>query len=162
MEDAFVPEALTSHPTWFRLTDQLAWYDRKSAWNQRWYKRTRLAQLFLSAAVPFFSLAGEGDLLSQVVPAVLGGSVAVLEGVQQLYQYGTRWFEYRATAESLTQEKFLFLAGSGPYRDLGREESLLLLAERIEEAVSQENARWVQSRSKAEKSDEEEDEEDPS
>lgn len=145
MEETFVPEGVASHPTWFRLTDQLGWYERKSGWNQRWYKRTRLAQLVLSAAIPFFSLAGEGALLSRVVPALLGGMVAVLEGVQQLYQYGSRWFEYRATAEALTHEKFLFLAGSGPYRGLKPAEAVRILSERVEELVSQEHARWVQS-----------------
>lgn len=146
MDEAYVPETVASHPTWFRLNDQLGWYDRKSGWNQRWLKRTRLGQLLLSTAIPFFSLAGEGALLVQVVPALLGGAVAVLEGVQQLYQYSARWFEYRSTAEVLTHEKFLFLAGSGPYRDLAPGESLRLLAERIEEAVSQEHARWAQTR----------------
>jgi Protein of unknown function (DUF4231) len=158
MDEAFVPEAVASHPTWFRLSDQLGWYDRKSGLNQRWFKRTRLAQLLLSTAIPFFSLAGEGALLVQIVPALLGGTVALLEGVQQLYQFGNRWFEYRATAEMLTHEKFLFLAGGGPYRDLAPGEALRLLAERIEEAVSQEHARWVQSRPGTEKGGEEEEE----
>jgi hypothetical protein len=159
MDEAFVPETVASHPTWFRLNDQLGWYDRKSGWNQRWHRRTRLGQLLLSTAIPFFSLAGEGALLVQVVPALLGGAVAVLEGVQQLYQYGARWFEYRSTAEVLTHEKFLFLAGSGLYRDLEPGEALCLLAERIEEAVSQEHARWAQSRPGSGKADEKEEEE---
>jgi len=149
--EPFVPEGVASHPTWFRLDDQLAWYNRKSGWNQRWYKRLRLAQLFLSAAIPFFSLGGPDGFWSRLVPGLLGGIVATFEGIQQLYQFGDRWFEYRATAEALTHEKFLFLAGSGPYRDLPPGSALPLLAERVEETVSQEHSRWVQTKPSEEK-----------
>jgi hypothetical protein len=44
----------------------------------------------------------------------------------------------------LKQEKYLFLALSGPYRDLKVGEALKLLAERIEEHTSAEHARWVE------------------
>jgi hypothetical protein len=44
----------------------------------------------------------------------------------------------------LKHEKYLFLALSGPYRDLKVGEALKLLAERIEEHTSAEHARWVE------------------
>jgi hypothetical protein len=66
-----------------------------------------------------------------------------LEGLQQLNQFGPQWLEYRATAERLKHEKFLFLSQSGDYRDLEPAEALRLLAERVEENVSQEHARWT-------------------
>jgi hypothetical protein len=28
-----------------RLDDQIDWYDRKSQWNQRWFKRLRLVEV---------------------------------------------------------------------------------------------------------------------
>jgi len=45
-------------------------------------------------------------------------SVAILEGLQQLGRYNNLWVSYRATAEQLKHGKFLFLAGSGPYKSL--------------------------------------------
>jgi hypothetical protein len=54
------------------------------------------------------------------------------------------WIDYRSTAEQLKHEKYLFLAGSGPYRDLELDEALKRLAERVEERVSTEHAKWVQ------------------
>jgi hypothetical protein len=81
------------------------------------------------------------------VTAILGASVAILEGLQQLGQYNNLWVNYRATAEQLKHEKFLFLAKSGSYRDLGEAEALKQLAERIEERVSTEHAKWGSERS---------------
>lgn len=30
-----VPQEVESHPAWYRLTDQLGWYDERSGTNQR-------------------------------------------------------------------------------------------------------------------------------
>ncbi len=37
--------------------------------------------------------------------AILGASVAILEGLQQLGQYNNLWLSYRATAEQLRHER---------------------------------------------------------
>ena len=42
-------------PTWARLEDQLDWYDRKSVAAQWAYKRVKLSQLIIGAAVPVFA-----------------------------------------------------------------------------------------------------------
>ena len=49
---------------------------------------------------------------------------------------------YRATAERLKHEKFLFLAVAGPYKGQTEPERLIALAERVEEHVSTEHANW--------------------
>jgi Protein of unknown function (DUF4231) len=126
-------------PTWDRLQDQLAWYDRKSVAAQRAYKRVKIAQLLLAAAVPIAVTA----TLPGVVTALLGALVVVLEGVQQLYQWQTNWVLYRATNESLKHEKFLYLAGAGPYSG---PQPRRVLAERVEGLVSQEHAKWTEGR----------------
>jgi len=144
-EEYFVPEELRQNPAWMRLNDQLSWYDRKSADNQRRYKQIKVAQLVLAGSIPVFALVG--DTWGRWVTAILGASVAILEGLQQLGQYNNLWVSYRATAEQLKHEKFLFLAKSGSYRDLGEAEALKQLAERIEERVSTEHAKWGSERS---------------
>ena len=58
-------------------------------------------------------------------------------------QYSSLWFTYRATAEKLKHEKALFLEKAGHYKELDDVEILNLLAERVEETVSTENAKWV-------------------
>jgi len=145
-EDHFDFEQFAKHPAWLRLNDQLEWYDKKSGDNQRRYKQIKIAQLILAGSIPVFALVG--DVWGRWVTAILGASVAILEGLQQLGQYNNLWASYRSTAEQLKHEKFLFLAHSGPYRGLKEEDALSLLAERVEEQVSTEHAKWVSERSK--------------
>jgi hypothetical protein len=79
--------------------------------------------------------------------AALGSAVVVLEGVLQLNQYQQNWISYRATCEALRHEKYLFLAGAGPYAVTANGRALL--AERIEGLISQEHAKWVSTREEA-------------
>jgi hypothetical protein len=144
-EDASIPEKIRQHPAWMRLNDQLDWYDKKSGDNQKRYKQIKVAQLVLAGSIPVFALVG--DTWGRWVTAILGASVAILEGLQQLGQYNNLWVSYRATAEQLKHEKYLFLAHSGPYKGLKEEGALSLLAERVEERVSTEHAKWVSEHS---------------
>ena len=66
---------------------------------------------------------------SDKVTAVLGLVILVVEGLQQRSQYQTNWISYRSTCEALRHEKYLFLAGVGPYAK--GEQALPLLADRI-------------------------------
>jgi hypothetical protein len=142
LEDTItVLERVREHAAWFRLNDQLDWYSKESSKKQRWYMTIKATQLILAGSIPVFALVGVS--WGRLVTAVLGAGVAMLEGVQQLGQYHDLWISYRSTAENLKHEKYLFLAGSGPYRDLQTEDALRLLAERVEEQVSTEHAKWV-------------------
>jgi hypothetical protein len=71
----------------------------------------------------------------------LGAAIACAEGIQQLNQYHHNWITYRATAEALKHEKYLFLSTAGPYASANNPKALL--AERIESLVSQEHAKWA-------------------
>ncbi len=143
-EDTPISDEGKQHPAWLRLNDQLDWYDRKSGENQKRYKQIKVTQLVLAGSIPVFALVD--GLWGRWITAILGTSVAILEGLQQLGQYNNLWVSYRATAEQLKHEKYLFLAKSGPYRELGQEGALSLLAERVEEQVSTEHAKWVSER----------------
>jgi len=147
-EEHFDTVKFAEHPAWMRLNDQLDWYDKKSGDNQRRYKQIKVAQLVLAGSIPVFALVG--DIWGRWVTAILGASVAILEGLQQLGQYNNLWVTYRATTEQLKHEKYLFLARSGPYHGLEEQDALRLLAERVEERVSTEHAKWVSERSKQE------------
>jgi hypothetical protein len=105
-EEHFNTTMFAKHPAWLRLNDQLDWYDRKSGENQWRYKQIKVAQLVLAGSIPVFALVG--DVWGRWVTAILGASVAILEGLQQLGQYNNLWVSYRATAEQLKHEKHLF------------------------------------------------------
>jgi len=146
-EKLSIPDEVRSHPAWHRLEDQANWYSKKSAINQKWYKSLKLVQIVLAASIPIIALIGES--YSKFVVAIFGALIAILEGSQQLHRFHTLWTEYRSTAEHLKHEKYLFLSLSGPYRDLNQDEALPLLAERIEEQISKEHAKWIDASKKA-------------
>ncbi|MBC6958731.1 MAG: DUF4231 domain-containing protein [Lautropia sp.] len=134
------PKSVAEHPAWHRLEDQLQWYDTKSTQCQRWYKRLKLVQISLAVLIPVLSHLD--PMYAKWVTSVAGALIAVLEGVQHMNQYSTLWVTYRATAERLKHEKFLFLSAAGPYKGQPEPERLIALAERVEEHVSTEHANW--------------------
>lgn len=135
-----VPESVQAHPAWFRLIDQLSWYDNKSSYCQRWFKAWKVTQIALAVFIPATSLLPAE--YAKWTASIAGALIAVLEAVQQMNQYSTLWVMYRATAERLKHEKYLFLSAAGPYKGLAEPERLVALAERVEEHVSTEHANW--------------------
>ena len=136
---------LPSGPAWERLESQVDWYDRKSNQNQHWFKRLKVLQIVTAAAIPVAAALG---VHAKPIGAA-GALIVVLEGLQQLQQYQQNWTTYRSTCERLKHEKYLFLAGAGPYTKAPRPEALL--AERVEGLVSQEHAAWVSQQQEATK-----------
>jgi hypothetical protein len=131
-----------------RLNDQISWYDRKSATNQRWFKRLRFAEIVAAAIIPFLSGFAGGSLPIKVAIGALGVVVAVIASVLGLLNLQEHWIEYRATAESLGKEKFLFLTQTEPYDN---DDAFHLLVQRVEALLSKENADWAQSMPKPSK-----------
>lgn len=135
-----VPDSVKVQPAWFRLIDQRNWYDSKSQHCQRWYKRLKLAQVALAVLIPATSLLPAD--CAKWAASIAGILIAVLEAAQQMNQYSTLWVTYRATAERLKHEQYLFLSNAGPYKELAEADRLVALAERVEEHVSTEHANW--------------------
>src|SRR5688572_12373502 len=94
-----------------RLDDQISWYDRRSAYNQKMFKTLKLMTIGGAAMIPFLAALDAPALAT----GGLGALIVVLEGAQQLNQYHANWISYRSTAETLKHEKYLHLAGAGPY-----------------------------------------------
>ena len=120
-----------------RLEDQISWYDRKASYNERWFKRLRIATIVVSSSIPLCAAFVKYPLIT----GALGALIALFEGLQQLNQYHQNWITYRATAEALKHEKYLFLSMAGSYATSSNARTLL--AERVEGLVSQENSKWT-------------------
>ena len=129
------------------MEDQRKWYSEESARNKKQYHRIKLLQIILAGIIPIIALIDFSA--TKYIVALFGAIIAALEGFQHLFQFHALWLEYRSTSEQLKHEKYLFLSLSGPYRGLGQEEGLLLLAERIEEHISKEHAKWINTSRKA-------------
>jgi hypothetical protein len=125
-----------------RLEDQAKWYGAKSKRAQRIYKSFKVVEIAAAALIPF--LTGRKFEYHDGVIGGLGVLITILEGILQLNQYQQIWTMYRATSEALTHEKYLFLALAGPYAGAGAGVNPpILLAERIEAVMSQENTKWT-------------------
>ena len=125
-----------------RLNDQIVWYDRKSSTNQRWFKRLRFAEIVAAAIIPFLSgFAGESLAIKIAIGAV-AVVVAVIASLLALLRLQEHWISYRATAEALKTQKFLFLTQTEPY---DKEDAFHLLVQRVEALLSKESIEWVQS-----------------
>jgi Protein of unknown function (DUF4231) len=136
------PVAEPKNPTLDRLEDQLKWYDGKSGWNQKMFKGLKVVEIIAAALIPFAAgLSAAGINISPYIAGSLGVVVVVLEGLQSLYQFQNLWTSYRSTAEGLKHEKYLWLAGAGPY--LNADNPPALFADRVEALISTEHAKWV-------------------
>jgi len=122
-----------------RVDQQIAWYDHKSRYAQRMFKTLKIIQISAAAAIPVLTTVGA----SSWVAGACGAMIVALEGVQQLNQYHSLWINYRATAESLKHEKYLWLASANPYAGLDQVARTALLAERAESLISQEDTKWT-------------------
>lgn len=134
-----------------RLDDQIEWYDKKSSANQRAYKRLRLIEIVAAASIPL--LAGysqQSDYIGLAV-GVIGLMVAVIAGLLGLYRFQENWTEYRATAEALRQERFLYLTRTAPYNAANAFE---LLVGRVEDLLKTERSGWAVAMRAASKSGE--------
>ena len=129
-----------------RLDDQINWYDRKSSSNQKWYKRLRLTEIVFASAIPLLAgysqMSGKIGLTIGIAIGVIGLIVAVLAGIVSLYQFQENWNEYRASAESLKQEKYLYLARVEPYNG---DQPFELLVQRVEALLKSETTGWAQA-----------------
>ncbi len=134
---AVLNSARTNYP---RLEDQIEWYDRKSVHHQRWYRRLKVTSIAAAALVPLFSSLDDFGLLA----GVLGVLVVVVEGLQHVNQHHENWIRYRATAENLMHEKYLYLARAGHYAGRGDDEAFRRLATSVEAILSREGEAWQQ------------------
>lgn len=138
-----------------RLEDQIAWYDRKSLFNQRVYKRIKVVEILAAAMIPFLgalplpalhvAIGAVPASPATIIAGSLGVLITVLEGLIHLNQYQQNWIAYRSTCESLKHEKYVYLGHAAPYA--GVADPHALLAERIESLVSQEHSKWASTQS---------------
>jgi len=129
-----------------RLDDQINWFDSKSQSNQQTYKRLRLVEIVAAASIPLLAGFGHGKWYFSVAIALLGLVVAVIAGAMSLYRFQENWTEYRAAAETLKQERFLYLTRAFPY---GTDKGFELLVQRVESILKRERSEWLQSMQEA-------------
>lgn len=132
-----------------RVKDQLDWFERKSAWNQKWYKRLKLAVIVFSVSIPLLVGFVEADMdWLKIGIGILGIIIAGIEGALSLYKFQDNWIQYRATAEALKRETYFYKTNSGEYRQA--QAPFPLFVERIEAIIEGDTSNWQQYISKDE------------
>ena len=82
-----------------RLNDQIAWYDRKSGTNQRWFKWLRFTEIVAAATIPFLSGFAGDSFPIKIAIGALGVLVAVISKVkcdQRQYRNALNWCAWLA------------------------------------------------------------------
>jgi hypothetical protein len=129
------------------LAGAMGFYDRSAGRAKLWYQGLRVMTLVLAASIPVVA-ALDG---STIITAILGSSIVVIEGLQQLFQFHERWVGYRKTWNILDHERRMYEGGAGPYD--GAANPGKLLNERMTNILSSENTDWVASASSSESTD---------
>lgn len=124
-----------------RVDGQIDWYNKKSQYNQRWYKSLRIVEIVAATSIPFLvGYITDTEPFFRTVVGFLGLAVAVVTAVVSLCQFHENWVEYRTTCESLKHEKFLFVTKTEPYNV---DTPFPLLVQRVESMISRENTTWT-------------------
>ncbi len=65
-----------------RVDHQIAWYDRKSATNKRWFHILMVIELVLAATLPFLSgLNKSGSKATNVTIGIIGIAIVIINGL---------------------------------------------------------------------------------
>lgn len=133
-----------------RVSDQINWYSKKSTTNKKFYQTFKTFEIILSVTIPF--LTGYVDAHPEIkyLIGVMSLLIAFIAGIMVVYKFHEKWLDYRITSEGLIQEKYMFLAKSGPYKT---DPSLNNLVERIELMIAKQNGNWSKLMSQQDKPD---------
>jgi hypothetical protein len=129
-----------------RVKQYQGWYDRKAVTCKNRYLRMRAFTVVAGGVVPVLvnvesninSLIGYP--VTKAVITIVSLFVVVTVSLESVFHYREQWKNYRSTEQLLGHEQFEFLARVGVYKNAEPEAAFKLFVERIEGAISAENA----------------------
>jgi hypothetical protein len=130
------------------IANSLHWYDERARSNRLSYQSLRLANIALAAAVPVLTTSSAPKLAT----AIVGGTIVIIEGIQQVFRFQDRYIAYRSAWNALDREKRLYDSRAGRYADNSTPERTL--AERVDAVLAEETTRWAHSAAPSGKPDE--------
>jgi len=139
---AFTPEQYIEA----RVKQYQGWYDRKAVSCKNRYLRMRAFTVVAGGVVPVLVNVetSVNTLLHYPVMkaaiTVISLLVVVTVSLETVFHYREQWKNYRSTEQLLGHEQYEFLARVGAYKDLTPEKAFQLFVQRIEDAISSENA----------------------
>lgn len=127
-----------------RVEDQIRWYSVKSKSNQNRHNTYLVIKLILAISIPVLSLFLNDFTPMKYIIGIVGASIALIEGIQKIYNYQDLWVNYRNTAEALKRERMLFDTKTGHYKGTDAFEQFVISAENI---MSMEKVDWISMKS---------------
>jgi len=129
-----------------RVDDQLSYYQNAANKQKRKFVYTQSTIIILGLLLPVVinlpKDLGSVDLTLwiQLTTTVMSLSLAILNGMLNFLKFGDLWLSYRMTEEVLKQEKYLFLASAGQYKE--KENAYSLFVETVESIISSEHNKF--------------------
>lgn len=129
-----------------RVRTYQAWYDGKAVTCKRRYLRMRAFAVIAGGIVPVLVNVEAsvnnfvGYPITKAVITAVSLLVVISVSLESVYHYREQWKNYRSTEQFLGREQFEFMARVGPYKGLEDTRVFKLFVERIENAISSENA----------------------
>jgi len=124
-----------------RVQNQLEWFETKSAWNQKRYKRLKILTLALSVLIPFLvGFINENREWPKIIVGLAGVLIAIAEGLLSVNKYQDNWLQYRASAEAIKREQHLYVTKTSIYG--ASENPFTTFVEEIEKILSKDVTEW--------------------
>lgn len=132
-----------------RLDQYRDWYDSKAVTAKKRYLNSRIWSAISAVLVPIITNISLPELtlcngfiidISKTLATILSTIVALLIALEGVLHYREQWKNYRTTEQYLTAQKNIFLNKVGDYKPLSKEEAFELLVDRVEQAITEENA----------------------
>jgi hypothetical protein len=136
-----IPGVDSGNPVLGHLDSSYTWYNQNAIRTMHNHFFLRTMQLLLASAIPVTQILMSGTP-SRATAGVLGALIAILQGIDSLHRYGEHYVSWRATAQDLLRERFLFSAQSGPYANMPQAQALVLLATRVDAIEATEHQQW--------------------
>jgi hypothetical protein len=121
-----------------RWLDQVIWMEGKANHTRNWYYTLRLTSIIGGILIPISISLSKIQALGWLSwgATALGALVAIASAVEDFFDYGDRWRNYRRTVELLKIEGWHFFQLSGPYnRRDSHSDAYEKFAGRVEEII---------------------------
>lgn len=123
-----------------RLNQFREWYDKKATSAKRNYQWMRAITVIGGSIVPVLVNLPLPTDATRYITTLVGLIVVVLISLESVFHFREQWKNYRSTEQLLAKEYFNFVSAEGPYRDMKASDAFLTFVDRVENAISSENA----------------------
>jgi len=126
-----------------RFEPQYEFYDKKARESRQRFLSFQIIIIVVSAFIPIVNVPGIGnDPQIRITSSILAGIVVILTSLIQLLKSHETWVIYRATANSLLGEKYIFKNNAGLYSNLTEDNRKTAFVERVENIIGQEGTKY--------------------